>query len=136
MNLKSKLLILGCVGVLAFLGVVGSRVRKYRVQIKTQSTRQLLMIYAAASTNYASAYGLWPQSVDALFNNTSNLIFVIPTISKVDSWGRPIEYEPFNEGVGFGFVRSLGADGKRDSSDNEVRFGKGGIMELHKGVTH
>lgn len=92
-----------------------------------------------ASQVYFREYGVWPQSLDELTNNTRNLLFIQWYRGKpIDPWGHAYQYSPFDEKRGWGAVLTLGRDGKPggegQNADIEVRFGKGLKEGPHTGA--
>ena len=132
--------ILGCIlFILAIIVVIiAVELCKIRTQVAIVHTRQRLFLLSYASTNYASVYGVWPQSLDDLFTNKSNILFVIsdPRKIRIDGWGRAFDYVPFNTNIGYGIIRSLGSDckqgGSKDREDIEVHFDINRIVELSR----
>lgn len=94
--------------VLLFSILVAVKISKFRSQSKIVYTRTILITYATACSNYFSTYGQWPKSLEDLFINRSNILFIYTTTPKLDAWGNVMEYAPYDPAKGFASIKSLG----------------------------
>jgi len=93
------------------------------------TTKIHLLQISAASQSYHSAYGFWPTGYAEFYpeHNVNHIAF-LPSEAWTtnDAWGHPLLYTPFDPGINYGAVVSLGHDGKRGGaradSDLEERF--------------
>jgi hypothetical protein len=98
------------------LFVLAAEFVKVRSQFKVAYTRAILLTYARACTNYYSTYGEWPKSLNNLFSNKSNILFVSTTTPNLDAWGDVMQYVPYDPVRGFASIKSFGSDGKLGGS--------------------
>jgi hypothetical protein len=82
-------------------------------------TKTLLLAYSCACTNYFNMYGEWPRSIEDLFVNKSNVVFVYTRAPGKDIWNNPIDFSPFDSNRGFGLLRSYGPGGVNSSNGKE-----------------
>jgi type II secretory pathway pseudopilin PulG len=89
-------------------------------------TKTVLETYASACSNYYQVMGKWPDSIDDLISNPSNILFFVKPLQP-DGWGRAVTYSPFSSTQGYRAIISRGADGREGggeaNADIEIRFG-------------
>lgn len=81
-------------------------------RVKVAHTGSILFYYAVACSNYFSIYGESPKSLNDLYYNKSNIVFIDTISTNQDAWHHLIEFRPYDPKLGYGIVRSLGRDGK------------------------
>lgn len=105
-----------------------------RPNAKSNILRRLqLRQVALGCVYYFAQYKSWPTNIDNLFPNRNPRHIRAVNESTNDVWGQPIIYEPFDSARGYGFVKSLGRDGKPGGigfdQDIEIRFDTNRVFE-------
>ena len=122
--------------VLVLFALITGGILKMKSRFRASDTMAILVAYSRACTNYYVTYGKWPKSLEDLFINKSNILFIVTASPKVDAWGNIMEYVPYDPTKGFASIKSLGSDckpgGSGTASDLEVHFSTNGPAILLK----